>query len=571
MKLDKLIKDVKKKFKADIRVNLTEQSIILSGEMDNWEDIVNVGYLFVDPKSRVHVVNNIKLRGMKKKKTPLLIDNSLQDQEYDVIIVGGGIIGTTILRELSRYSLKLLLIEKEADLACGASGANDGMIHPGIDLSKDSKKAKYCLAGNLMYEKLSKELDFPFKRIGQYIVFGSQKERILSSYLLYKAKQLGIPGVSKLSRAEIIQKEPEVKSWAKGAIEIKCTGIISPYQAVYAFGENAVENGAEVSLETACLGFSLKDGGIEKVRTNRGNFKAKVVINAAGVFADEVAALADDKYFSIHPRKGSDLILDSKSKPLVNTIISRFPKVSQRHSHTKGGAIISTVDGNVLIGPDAEEVYDKDDVSTTSRSLERVFRKHHHVLPKLKRTDIIAYFSGLRAATYEEDFIIETSKKVHNLIHVAGIQSPGLTAAPAIALDVVEMVINLFGGNVKAKPNFNPIRKGIKRVKEMGTSERQALIKNDPDYGKIICRCEEISLGEIKEAIRGAIPATSIDAIKRRVRPGMGRCQGGFCLPLILKIISEELKIDPLLVLKRGQNSRLGMFQTKGKEEADEI
>jgi glycerol-3-phosphate dehydrogenase len=193
MKLDKLIKDVKKKFKADIRVNLTEQSIILSGEMDNWEDIVNVGYLFVDPKSRVHVVNNIKLRGMKKKKTPLLIDNSLQDQEYDVIIVGGGIIGTTILRELSRYSLKLLLIEKEADLACGASGANDGMIHPGIDLSKDSKKAKYCLAGNLMYEKLSKELDFPFKRIGQYIVFGSQKERILSSYLLYKAKQWEFP------------------------------------------------------------------------------------------------------------------------------------------------------------------------------------------------------------------------------------------------------------------------------------------------------------------------------------------------------------------------------------------
>ncbi|MDD4000091.1 MAG: NAD(P)/FAD-dependent oxidoreductase, partial [Bacilli bacterium] len=555
-----------------IEVVQTKRSIILSGVMDNWKEIVAVGYLFVNKRSKRHVVNNIKLQGRAIKKLPIFPqDDSLEGASYDVIIIGGGIIGTTILRELSRYELKTLLIEKEADLACGASGANDGMIHPGIDLSKNSLKAKYCLAGNQMYEVLSKELNFPFQRTGQYIIFASKKDSILATYLLFKAKELNIPGVKKISKAEIIKIEPEVKSWAKGAVEIKCSGITSPYQAVYAFAENAVLNGADVCLETVCLGFNLKKDEITEVLTNRGAIKARVVINAAGVFADEIAEFANDKYFSIHPRKGTDVIFDSKVKPLVNTIISRFPKVTKRSAHSKGGGIISTVDGNVLIGPDAEEVEDKYDLATSAASLERVFQKHHQVLPKLKKSEIIAYFSGLRAATYEEDFIIEKSEKVKNLIHVAGIQSPGLTAAPAIALDVSKMALSLFSEEVKIKPDFNPLRNGLKRVKDLEASKRNDLIKQNPDYGKIICRCEEVSLGEIKEAIKALIPATSIDAIKRRVRPGMGRCQGGFCTPLLIRILSEELKIDILEVKKRGINSNLSVFKTKRSEGKDEI
>jgi glycerol-3-phosphate dehydrogenase len=563
MKLKQLIKKVKKQYGAEIGVKLTEQSIILSGEMEKWEDIVAVGYLFVDRKGKRHVVNNIKLKGKKpEKKRPLPTDNSLDGKEYDCIIIGGGIIGATILRELSRYSLKLLLLEKEGDLARGASGANDGMIHPGIDLKKNSVKAKYCLPGNLMYDRLAEELDFPFERIGQYIVFGSFKDRLLSSYLLYKARQLKIPGVRIISKNEISKIEPEVKPWAKGAVEIKCTGIVSPYETVIAFAENAISNGAEVALETSCLGFILNEGRIEAVKTNRGLVKGKVIINAAGVYADEIAAMANDKYFSIHPRKGTDLIFDSKIKPLVNTIISRFPKVSQRHSQTKGGAIISTVDGNVLVGPDAVEVFSKDDVGTTPDSIARVFNKHVQVLPKLKKKDIIAYFSGLRAATYEEDFLIERSKKIENLIHVAGIQSPGLTAAPAIALDVTKMALSMFN-DVQTKADFNPYRKRIKRLKELPLVERQKLIAENPEYGKIICRCEEVSLGEIKAVLKRQLPAKTIDAIKRRIRAGMGRCQGGFCMPLILKIIAEELQLDPLAISKHGYNSEIGLFKTK--------
>ncbi|NLD26355.1 MAG: NAD(P)/FAD-dependent oxidoreductase [Acholeplasmataceae bacterium] len=572
MRFSKLIKEVNKKY--GVSVVQTERSIILSGEMDSWEDIVNVGYLFVDPEKKRYVVNEIRLRNHNEEPMhlPAITDDSLEGKEVDVLVIGGGIIGATILRELSKYQLKSLLIEKEADLALGASGANDGMIHPGIDLKPGTLKAKYCLKGNKMYEALSRELDFDFQRCGQYIVFGSKSDRALSFYLKHKAKILGIKGFKVLSKKELISREPETEPWAEGAVYLSDTGIISPYQAVIAFTENALNNGAEIALETACLGFILEEGKIIGVKTNRGLIRPKIIINAAGVFADKIAEFADDKYFSIHPRKGTDLILDSKVKHLVNTIISRFPKISQRHSHTKGGAIISTVDGNLLIGPDAEEVPDRENNATTKASLERVINKHRGVIPKIKASDVIAYFSGVRAATYEEDFIIEKSKKVKNLFHVAGIQSPGLTAAPAIAVDIVGMALDYLRPNYKIDLNlaFNPYRKRIPRLALLPPEERAELIKDDPDYGQIVCRCEKVSLGEIKAAIHSQLPATSIDALKRRVRTGMGRCQGGFCTPQLLKILSEELKIDFLKVKKRGSNTEIGLYQTKGTEGEDD-
>ncbi|HEY8396246.1 MAG TPA: NAD(P)/FAD-dependent oxidoreductase [Bacilli bacterium] len=568
MKLKRLLKQIKKRYGAEIEAQITERSIVLSGEMENWEDIVNVGYLFVDKKRKRHVVNNIRLIGAPaKKEAEYETDTSLDGQEFDVVIIGGGIVGLTILRELSRYSLRLLLLEKESDVARGASGANDGMIHPGIDLSKKTLKAKYCLAGNFMYEKLAEELDFPFKRVGQYICYGSRKEKVLSNYLLYKAKELKIPGVRRISREEIGKIEPAVKPWAQGAIEIKCTGIVSPYETAIAFAENAIENGAKIALETVCQGFNMSEGKITEVITNRGKIKAKCVINAAGVFADEVAKMADDQYFSIHPRRGTDILFDNKLR-LINTIVSRMPHLKDRHSHTKGGGLIRTCDGNILAGPDAEEIPDKYDTGTTLESINRVFEKHSRVLPVLKKSDIIAYFSGIRAATYEEDFIIEISQKVKNLIHVAGIQSPGLTAAPAIALDVAKMALSFFG-DVKMKSDFKARRKGIPRVKDLPVSERNALIKENPDYGKIVCRCEEVSLGEIKEAISRPLPARTVDAVKRRVRAGMGRCQGGFCLPHVVEALAEELGVDYLSITKQGRGSEIALMKTKGSDQND--
>jgi glycerol-3-phosphate dehydrogenase len=573
MRISKLIREVNKKY--GVEVEFTDRSIILTGEMDSWEEIVKLGYLFVDPEKKRYVVNEISLRNHREPPMhlPDFQDKSLDGHEVDVLIIGGGIVGTTILRELSKYSLSSLLIEKEADVAMGASGANDGMIHPGIDLKPGSVKAKYCLQGNRMYETLAAELDFDFRRCGQYIVFHSKADRALSFYLKHKAKILGIKGFQVLSKKEIIAREPETAPWAEGAVFLSDTGIISPYQAVIAFAENAVHNGAEIALETACLGFELEGERITGVRTNRGLIHPRIVINAAGVYADQIAAFAQDKYFSIHPRKGTDIILDSKVKDLVQTIISRFPKVSQRHSHTKGGAIISTVDGNLLIGPDAEEIPDREDCTTSKVSLDRVLNKHRGVISKIKASDVIAYFSGIRAATYEEDFIIEMSKKVENLLHVAGIQSPGLTAAPAIAVDVVQMVLSYLQTLRKVERNlaFNPYRKRPVRSSALNDAERAALIKENPDYGQIVCRCEKVSLGEIKEAIHSPLPATSVDALKRRIRTGMGRCQGGFCTPQLLKVLSEELKIDLLAVEKRGRKTEIGLYHTKEGEEDDRL
>lgn len=562
MKLNKLVEKVKRKFGVEIVAKTTEQAIVLEGEMDDWEKIVQVGYLFVGKSGKRRVVNNIRLKDAPPKAAESFErDSSLEGKEYDVVVIGGGITGLAILRELSRYPLKLLLLEKEADVARGASGANDGMIHAGIDLKKGTLKWKYCLAGNRLYGKLAEELDFPFKRCGQYIVYGSLFERLVGTYILFKGRRLKVPGVRRVSREELLKAEPEL-TWAKGAIQIACTGVTSPYEACVALAENAIENGAEIALETACLGFTIADGGIKEVETNRGRIRAKVVINAAGVFADEVAKMAGDQFYSIHPRKGTDLLFDNKLK-LLNSAASPIPTLKERKSRTKGGTLVLTCEGNILAGPDAVEVPDKTDTGTPKESVDRVFGKHSRVLPKLKESDIIAYFSGLRAATYEEDFIVEGSRNLKNFIHVAGIQSPGLTAAPAIALDVAEMVVKMLG-DVEPKKDFKSYRKRIPRVKDLPLQERQELIKADPDFGKIVCRCEEVSLGEIKAAIRRPLPARTVDAIKRRVRAGMGRCQGGFCLPNVLKTLAEELDMDYLEVTKKGKGSEICLLETKG-------
>ena len=561
MKIKRIIKKVKRKYNVDLDVKINNQNIVINGEMDNYLELVDVGYMFVN--KRMRVVNNIKLKGYQlNNDATVLDDTSLDQKEVDVLIIGGGIIGCTILRELSKYQLRILLIEKEADVACGASGANDGMIHVGIDLKKNSVKAKYCLKGNLMYDDLSKELDFSFIRCSQYLVEGSRFDRLLSLYLLYKAITLKIPFVKRIRKKEIIKLEPSTKSFAKGAIKLGLGGIISPYQATIAFAENALMNGAEIALETKALKIICDNQRIREVKTNRGTIIPKIVINAAGIYADKIAELAKDQTFSIHSRKGTDIIFDKRIKYLVNTIISRYPNKRLKTSRTKGGGIISTVDGNILIGPDANEVYDREDTSTSIESIDRVFNKHSQVIKELKKSDIISYFSGLRACTYEEDFIIEQSKNVHNLIHVAGIQSPGLTAAPAIALDVSKMVLNHFC-NITKKELFNPYRKGIKKINQLKDEERKQLILKNPDYGKIICRCEEISLGEIKDAIHSILPAKSIDAIKRRVRPGMGRCQGGFCMPLVLKILSDELQEDLISINKKGKDTNIGLYHIK--------
>ncbi len=569
MNIYKAQKIAQKKYGVDVSVTRNERSTIIVGKCNDWQKIVDVGKLFV--KKGLHVVNDIEYTGHEKPQQtmPNLSDNSLDGTSWDVVIIGGGVSGCCIARELSRYNLKVLLCEKHHDVAHGASGANDGMVHAGIDLKHMSNKLKYVVKGNQMYTKLCSELGVDFVRNGQYVVFKSKLIKFLASSYLIRAKKHKIKGV-KIIGKQICKIEPTVKDYAVGALKIPTTGAVSPYKLTIALAENAVQNGVKISLNTLVTDMEKDFNFITSVHTNRGTLTTKFVINAAGVFADQVAAMADDRYFSIHARKGTDLLLDENAQNLPHNAISLAPtlKTLKQNKNTKGGGIIITADGNVLLGPDAVEVFDREDTSTALSSVNNVFNKQQICCPSLKKSDIIAYFSGVRACTYEEDFLIERSQKVPNLLHVAGIQSPGLTCAPAIAVDVAKMTVDylktLF--DVQPNSNFNPYRNKKVVLKSLSDEEKNNLVLQNPDYGKIICRCRQISLGEIKDAINNPLGVATIDSVKRRLGAGMGRCQGGFCMPQIVKIIAEEKGLNYCQVEKGDSGSLVAVSEIKPRD-----
>ena len=569
MNIYKAQKIALKRYGVDVSVVRNDRSTIITGKCDDWQKIVDIGKLFV--KRGLHVVNDIEYIGHVEPKPsmPMISDNALDGTEWDVVIVGGGISGCCIARELSRFNLKILLCEKHHDVAHGASGANDGMVHAGIDLKHKCNKLKYVVKGNQMYDELCRQLGVDFVRNGQYVVFQSRLIKLLASSYLIRAKRHKIKGVKFVGK-QICKIEPTVKDYAVGALKIPTTGAVSPYKLTIALAENAVQNGVKVSLNTVVTGMKKNFDLITDVQTNRGAVKTKLVINCAGVYADQIAQMADDRYFSIHARKGTDLLLDENAQNVPRNAISLAPtlKTLKQNKNTKGGGIIITVDGNVLLGPDAVEVFDREDTSTVASSVNNVFLKQQKCCPSLKKSDIIAYFSGVRACTYEEDFLIERSKKVPNLLHVAGIQSPGLTCAPAFSVDVAKMAVDYLNTlqKVEKNANFNPERKKPIVVKMLSDEGKNELIKKNADYGKIICRCRQISLGEIKDAINNPLEVCTIDSVKRRVGAGMGRCQGGFCMPQILKIIAEEKGVNYCDIKKSDEDSFVAVSEIKPKD-----
>ncbi len=570
MNLEKIQKQVFKKYGVEVAASEDDRSIFLRGACDNWQTVVAIGKAFAKGARGKYVVNDISLRNFVEPAPyePALKDDALEGSAWDVVIIGGGISGCAVARELSKYNLKVLLCEKHSDVAHGASGANDGMVHAGIDLKHQCNKLHYVVKGNAMYADVCRDLGVEFERRGQYVVFSSRLIKLFARSYLTRAKKHNIPGVEIISRKEICEIEPTVKSYAVGALKIPSTGAVSPYKLTIAFAENAVQNGVKVMLDTVVTAMDVKDGRVCTVTTNRGTFSAKCVVNCAGVYADKIAQMADDRYFSIHPRKGTDLLLDPKGDNLPVNAISLAPtlKTLKQNKNTKGGGIIKTVDGNILLGPDAHETPLREDVSTAAQSVTAVFEKQKLCCPSLNKGSIIAYFSGVRAATYEEDFIIERSSKVSNLVHVAGIQSPGLTAAPAFAADVANLVKESLvsdGVAVQINPNFNPVRKAPVCLKNLSDAERDTLIKQNPDFGKIVCRCEQVSLGEIKQAIANPLGVATVDGVKRRVRAGMGRCQGGFCMPVVLSTIAEQTRLSLVDVAKGDVGSNVAVEPNK--------
>ena len=568
MKTKAINKKLQKAFGEKFSAVEEDGVLFVRGESADWGEIVAACQTAAEKYSTVHVVNDVRFTGAEPApmRLPAVRDDALDGQSPDVLVIGGGISGASVARELMKWKLDVLLVEKEADLALQASGRNDGEVHPGIDLGKGSLKHKYIRRANRMYADVCRMLDVPFHRVGQYVLFRSAALKpVLRLYCLWRKHHDGIEDTRIISGKELLRREPQLSPDTKFAIWNPSAGCVCPYGLTIAYAENAVQNGAAVSLNTAVLSMEVRDHQIVSVRTNRGTVYPKLVINAAGVFAEDVAAMADDRFYSIHPRRGTNSILDKKAGAYMHSIASVKDLSIHGKNHSKGGGILHTVHDNLLIGPDAVETFEKENTETRAESIRTVFDKQTQTMPVLSQRDIITYFTGVRAPTFEEDFILEPGRRTKNLIHIAGIQSPGLTTAPAVAIDMAALAVDLLKKTQRVETNdaFNPVRRGIPVLREMDDAAREELIRQNPDYGEIVCRCEEISKGEILDALYAPICVPTLDGIKKRVRPGMGRCQGGFCSPLVTKIIAEFLAVPLSEVRKSSAASVITFGETK--------
>ncbi len=468
----------------------------------------------------------------------------------DVIIIGAGIIGTTIARELSKYNLNIVVVDKKSDISEGVSKSNSGLIHSGHDCEPNKLKAKFNVRGNEMYTQLCEELDIPFRRNGALVLCFNENEHNKIESLYQRSIENGVPDVSIIFKEEILKLEKNIKDNIYSALYVKTAGIISPYEATIAFAENANTNGVKFKLETEVLNIIKKDE-IFEVDTNKGLLKSKIIVNASGLFSDEINNMLSNKKYKIVPRKGEYVLLDKTTKHIVDKTCFPLPT-----KLGKGILVTPTVHNNILVGPSSIDVDDKEDNSTTGDMLEHVLQAGEHTVNSIPRGKIITSFSGLRAGLEdEEDFVVGESCDVPNLINALGINSPGLSAAPAIAEYIGEIIVTKL--NPSKKENFISKRQGIKNFGHLTEEEQINLIKKNKDYAKIICRCEGITLGEILDSINRPLGATTVDGVKRRTRLSMGRCQGGFCTSKVIEILAKELGLDIASVSKFGNGSNI--------------
>lgn len=536
----------------------------LTGEMDSWDEIVKVGKSAVTHRS-LGVLNDVKLKGYCEKiRTPSLRDFGLDKKEVDVLIIGAGAVGSAIARELSRYAISVLMVDKENDVGMGQSSRNNGDIRVNLDVNPNQHRYSYSVKGKNMFDRIAEELSIDFKHTGRLVFFANNKDKLMIPKLKRLCKKLGNE-VEFVKGKKLESLEPSIPNWNKGAFYIKTGGEICPYQYTIALAENAVENGVELSLNTIVEEMTVEDGYIKEVQTNRGVVKPKIVINASGVMCDKIADMAGDRTFTIHPKKNTILILDKKKTNLASTSMNSAPcsKDKQENLKEMGSGIFHTIYGNLLLGATAEETPLREDTSTTLESVEKVFVEQKKIVQEMGMEDVITYFAGVSASNYEEDFVVRKGIFTKNIIEAAAIQLPGLTASPAIAEDVSEWTIEMLGG-AKENFSFQPYRKGLTKVKQMTEEERNKFIKNNPDYGVIVCRCEEISRGEIIEAATMSIPASTLDGVKRRVRAGMGRCQGSHCAPIVLDILSKTTGVPMESINKSTENSQIVFGDSKG-------
>lgn len=468
---------------------------------------------------------------------------------YDIIIIGGGVSGTAIARELSRYHANVCLIEKEEDVCSGTSKANSAIIHAGYDAVPGTLKARLNVRGNEMMGTLAKELDIPFKRNGSLVICQNKEGMPALETLYHRGIENGVKELQILKREDVLAMESNIADDVYAALYAPTGGIICPFGLNIALAENAYMNGVEFRFSTEVQGIKKVQNGFE-LHTNQGEFKAKYVVNAAGVYADTIHNMVSKKKLHIVPRSGEYCLMDKGTGSHVSKTIFTLPG-----KFGKGILVTPTIHGNLLIGPTATDIDNKEGTNTTREGLHQVMEKAALTVKNLPVSQIITSFAGLRAHEAHDDFIIEEAEDAKGFIDCAGIESPGLTSCPAIGEMVAKLLRERMG--LEEKDKFISTRKGILKPSELSKEERIALIKEKPAYGNIICRCEMISEGEIMDAITRPLGAKSIDGIKRRTRAGMGRCQSGFCLPGTMRILSREGKLDMLDIGKSGKDSQL--------------
>ncbi|MDD3222681.1 MAG: FAD/NAD(P)-binding oxidoreductase [Clostridia bacterium] len=468
---------------------------------------------------------------------------------YDIIIIGAGVAGCASARELSRYNASICVVDKEEDVCAGTSKANSAIAHAGYDAEPGSLMAKLNVQGNQMMDEMSKELDFPFKRSGSLVVCVREKDRYKLEDLLERGQKNGVKDLRIVDGKEAHELEPNLSEQVIAALYAPTAGIVCPFGMNIAYAENAAVNGVEFKLNTEVQDIKKTDKGYT-LTTSQGLMEAKVVINAAGVYADKFHNMISAEKIHITPRRGDYCLLDKTAGQHVSRTIFPLPD-----EFGKGVLVTPTVHGNLLVGPTAIDIEDKEATATTQEGLNYLTSKAGEAVSNLPMRQVITSFAGLRAHEDNHEFIIGEVKDSEGFVDVAGIESPGLTSAPAIGVMVKEIVAKMM--NLSEKEDFIATRKGIISPAELSKEEQAKLIEAKPEYGNIICRCEMITEGEILDAIHRPLGARSLDGVKRRTRAGMGRCQAGFCSPRTMEILARELHVGMEDITKCGGDSKL--------------
>jgi glycerol-3-phosphate dehydrogenase len=470
---------------------------------------------------------------------------------YDVVVIGAGVVGSLTARELTRYRLKVCLLESEADVAMGASKANSAIVHGGYDPVPGTLKAKLNVQGTVMMQGVCDDLDVGYRNNGSMVVAFSEEQIEHVKMLKERGEKNGVKGLSVITGDEARKLEPQLSDAVVGALLCTSSGIVCPYNLAVAATGNAMDNGADLKLNFKVTGIEDKGEKYVLTSSNGEKVESRYIVNAAGLGSDAIAMLLGDNKWHLTAKKGEYMLLDKADGKMVDRTIFQTPTKAG-----KGILVTPTVDGNLLTGPTSEKC-EKGDKSTTLKGLDTIKSTAALSVPKVDFRDVITSFSGLRASCDEsEDFVIELSEKSNRTVHAVGIDSPGLSASPAIAVYIVELLKNA-GLKLDVNDKFNPKRVSCSHFRHLSNEEKNEWIKKEPAYGRIICRCENVTEGEILAAIRQNPKATTLDAVKRRTRAGMGRCQAGFCTPFTTGLIAKELGIEETKVTKFGKGSEL--------------